>query len=206
MERATHFRPNSKGKRKCCIKNLQGNVTVSIGIMLFDGSKLKKQRGQGLRVSVKKGTAKEELLNASHLPIDPYQYLACTHSNASLMSIMTFRFHEKTQYHLQGSRQDFSSKGRNICILIYIFHLISITIEKVKNKVSVNMLIRKENLQMDEAKAKLIACMNWIEIETRFVFFPIQYVVFLIAYQFLGDARVRPMRSRQCKQHNKFLR
>ena len=90
MERATHFRPNSKGKRKCCIKNLQGNVTVSIGIMLFDGSKLKKQQGQGLRVSVKKGTAKEEL-NASHLPIDPYQYLACTHSNASLMSIMTFR-------------------------------------------------------------------------------------------------------------------
>ena len=65
-------------------------MTVSIGIMLFDGSKLKKQQGQGLRVSVKKGTAKEEL-NASHLPIDPYQYLACTHSNASLMSIMTFR-------------------------------------------------------------------------------------------------------------------
>ena len=32
----------------------------------------------------------------------------------------------------------------------------------------VNMLIRKENLQMDEAKVKLIACMNWIEIETRF--------------------------------------
>ena len=30
----------------------------------------------------------------------------------------------------------------------------------------------KENLQMDEAKVKLIACMNWIEIETRFVFFP----------------------------------
>ena len=25
---------------------------------------------------------------------------------------------------------------------------------------------------MDEAKVKLIACMNWIEIETRFVFFP----------------------------------
>ena len=70
----------------------------------------------------------------------------------------------------------------------------------------VNMLIRKENLQMDEAKAKLIVCMNWIEIETRFVFFPIQYVVFLIAYQFLGDARVCPTRSRQCKQHNKFLR
>ena len=64
------------------------------------------------------------------------------------------------------------------------------------------MLIRKENLQMDEAKAKLIVCMNWIEIETRFVFFPIQYAVFLIAYQFLGDARVT--RSRQCKQHNKL--
>ena len=107
---------------------------------------------------------------------------------------------------LQGSRQDFSSKGRKICILIYIFHLINITIEKVKNKVMVNMLIKKENLQMDEAKVKLIACMNWIEIETRFVFFPIQYVVFLIAYQFLGDARVCPTRSRQCKQHNKFLR
>ena len=30
----------------------------------------------------------------------------------------------------------------------------------------VNMLIRKENLQMDEAKVKLIVCMNWIEIET----------------------------------------
>ena len=29
----------------------------------------------------------------------------------------------------------------------------------------VNMLIRKENLQMDEAKVKLIACMNWIEID-----------------------------------------
>ena len=42
--------------------------------------------------------------------------------------------------------QDFSSKGRNICILIYIFHIISIAIEKVKNKVMVNMLIRKENL------------------------------------------------------------
>ena len=25
---------------------------------------------------------------------------------------------------------------------------------------------------MDETKVKLIACMNWIEIETRFVFFP----------------------------------
>ena len=74
---------------------------------------------------------------------------------------------------VQGSHQDFSSKGQNICILIYIFHLISITIEKVQNEVMVNMLIRKENLQMDEAKVKLIACMNWIEIETRFVFFPI---------------------------------
>ena len=30
----------------------------------------------------------------------------------------------------------------------------------------VNMLVRKENLQMDEAKVRLIACMNWIEIET----------------------------------------
>ena len=30
----------------------------------------------------------------------------------------------------------------------------------------VNMFIRKENLQMDEAKVKLIVCMNWIEIET----------------------------------------
>ena len=73
----------------------------------------------------------------------------------------------------QGSRQDFSSKGRRICILIYIFHFISIAIEKVQNEVMVNMLIRKENLQMDEAKVKLIACMNWIEIEMRFVFFPI---------------------------------
>ena len=107
---------------------------------------------------------------------------------------------------VQGSCQDFSSKGQKICILIYIFHLISRTIEKVKNKVMVNMVIRKENFQMDEAKVKLIVCMNWIEIETRFVFFPIQYVVFLIAYQFLGDARVCPTRSRQCKQHNKFLR
>ena len=46
-------------------------------------------------------------------------------------------------------------------------------IEKVQNKVMVNMVIRKENLQMDEAKVKLIACMNWIEIETRFIFSPI---------------------------------
>ena len=35
----------------------------------------------------------------------------------------------------------------------------------------VNMLIRKENLQMDEAKVKLITCMNSIEIETQFVSF-----------------------------------
>ena len=36
------------------------------------------------------------------------------------------------------------------------------------------MLMKKENLQMDEPKVKLIACtMNWIEIDTRFVFFPI---------------------------------
>ena len=85
--------------------------------------------------------------------------------------------------HYQGSRQDFSSKGWKICILIYIFHLISITIEKVKNKVSVNMLIRKENLQMDEAKVKLIACMNWIEIETQFVFFPIPSHVIIYGSQ-----------------------
>ena len=84
--------------------------------------------------------------------------------------------------------------------------LVSITIEKVKIKVMVNMLIRKENLQMDEAKVKLIACVNWIEIETRFVLFPIQYAVFLIAYRFIRDARVRPTRSRKCKQHNKLLR
>ena len=56
-------------------------------------------------MNVNKGTTKEELLNASHLP-DPYQYLAasfdldCTHSNVYLTSIMTFRFHEKTQYRL----------------------------------------------------------------------------------------------------------
>ena len=57
----------------------------------------------------------------------------------------------------------------------------------------VNMLMRKENLQMDEAKVRLITCMNWIEIETRFVFSLIQYAIFLIAYRFLRDARVRPM-------------
>ena len=57
-------------------------------------------------MNVNKGTTKEELLNASHLPIDPYQYLAasfvldCTHSNVYLTSIMTFRFREKTQYRL----------------------------------------------------------------------------------------------------------
>ena len=37
----------------------------------------------------------------------------------------------------------------------------------------VNMVIRKENLQMYEAKVRLIACMNWIEIETWFIFSPI---------------------------------
>ena len=57
--------------------------------------------------------------------------------------------------------------------LIYIFLLISITIEKVQNEVMVNMPIKKDNLQMDGAKVKLIACMNWIEIETWFIFFPI---------------------------------
>ena len=66
------------------------------------------------------------------------------------------------------------------------------------------MLIRKENLQMDEAKVKLIACMNWIEIETQFVFFSIQYAVFLSAYRFLRDAHVRPTQSRKCKQHISF--
>ena len=50
---------------------------------------------------------------------------------------------------VQGSRRDFSSKGQNICILIYIFHFISITTEKVQTEVMVNMLIRKE---MDEAE------------------------------------------------------
>ena len=41
---------------------------------------------------------------------------------------------KKEKSWIQGSRQDFSSKGRKICILIYIFHLISITIEKHVNQ------------------------------------------------------------------------
>ena len=47
----------------------------------------------------------------------------------------------------------------------------------------VNLLIRKENLQMDEAKVKLITCMNWIEIETQFVFFPIPSHVIIYGSQ-----------------------
>ena len=45
----------------------------------------------------------------------------------------------------------------NTFCYLHITH-ISITIEKVQNEVMVNMLIKKENLQMDEAKIELIPC------------------------------------------------
>ena len=69
-ERATHFRPSTnsrdKSKRKLISnENLDESVNVNIGIMLYDGQKLKCQRGKSLLVTLKKSAQAVELLNAS---------------------------------------------------------------------------------------------------------------------------------------------
>ena len=57
-ERATHFRPSTnsrdKSKRKLISNENLESVNVNIGIMLYDGQKLKCQRGKSLLVTLKK--------------------------------------------------------------------------------------------------------------------------------------------------------
>ena len=56
----------TKGKRKRPVEDLDESVRVNIGIMLYDDVVgLKKQRGKGLRVSLKKNTTKDVLLKVS---------------------------------------------------------------------------------------------------------------------------------------------
>ncbi|RUA04597.1 MAG: hypothetical protein DSY43_06010 [Gammaproteobacteria bacterium] len=62
-ERASFFR--SKGKRNRPSENLEETVKISIGIMLYDGYELRKQRGKNLMVNIKKAATKEDILKMS---------------------------------------------------------------------------------------------------------------------------------------------
>ena len=66
-ERASNFRPAGKAaKRKKVAANVDetGDVKVNIGIMFFDGSELKPQRGKNLPIKVPKASLKNDILNA----------------------------------------------------------------------------------------------------------------------------------------------
>ena len=64
QERGSHFR-RTKGKRKRPNEDVEEKVKINIGIMLFDGSELKKQRGKSLTLELPKNSTKDVLLKAS---------------------------------------------------------------------------------------------------------------------------------------------
>ena len=64
QERASYFRP-TKGKKKRPTEDVEEKVKINIGIMLFDGSELKKQRSKCLTLELPKNSTKDVLLKAS---------------------------------------------------------------------------------------------------------------------------------------------